>query len=173
MKNRKERPTRVLDVVGVVPNMALFAVIVRAQLWVLIPLAVAVPALLISLTALLHNRARAWPSGPEQQRSLFAAEILFRSLLLTLLSVAGEVFITFFMSFFLREDAFLSRQVLETTDFEGLSRQVRWWIWRYLIPCLLLLGSYAAFTQGLRIALRKRLHATGSRSFKSLFRTMR
>ena len=101
MNNRKERPTRVLDVVGVVLSMALFAVIVRAELRVLIPLAVAVPALLISLTALLYNRARAWPSGPEQRRSLFAAEILFRSLLLTLLSVAGEVFIKFlFRSFY-------------------------------------------------------------------------
>ena len=172
MNNRKERPTRVLDVVGVVLSMALFAVIVRAELRVLIPLALAVPALLISLTALLYNRARAWPSGPEQRRSLFAAEILLRSLLLALLSVAGGVFITFFISFFLREDAFSSRQVLETTDFEGWSRQVRWWIWLYLIPCLLFFGSYVAFTQGLRIALRKRLHVTGSRSFKSLFRTM-
>ena len=173
MNDKKVQPTRVLDVVGMVLTMTLFVGIVRADLRVLIPLALAIPALLISLTSLLYNRARAWPSGPDQRRSLFAAEILFRSLLLTLLSVAGGVFITFFISFFLREDAFSSRQVLETTDFEGWSRQVRWWIWLYLIPCLLFLGSYVAFTQGLRIALRKRLHVTCSRSFKSLFKTMR
>ena len=100
MNDKKEQAPRILDVVGVVLSMALFAVIAKAELRVLIPLAPAIPALLMSLTALLYNRARAWPGGPEQRRSLFAAEILLRSLLLTLLSVASGVFITFFISFF-------------------------------------------------------------------------
>ena len=173
MNDKKQQTPRVLDVVGVFLTMALFVGIVRAELRVLIPLALAIPALLISLTALLYNRARAWPNGPEQRRSLFAAEILFRSLLLILLSVASGVFITFCISIFLREDAFSSRQVLETMDFIGWSRQVPWWIGLYLIPCLIFFGSYVAFTQGLRIVLRKKFYVRGSRSLKSLFKTMR
>ena len=172
MNDKKEQAPRILDVVGVVLSMALFAVIAKAELRVLIPLALAIPALLMSLTALLYNRARAWPSGAEQRRSLFAAEILLRSLLLTLLSVASGVFITFFISFFLREDVFFNRKVLETTDFDGWLNQVQWWIWLYLIPCLIFLGSYVAFAQSMRIALRRRLYVRGTRTFKSLFRTM-
>ena len=172
MNDKKEQAPRILDVVGVVLSMALFAVIAKAELRVLIPLALAIPALLMSLTALLYSRARAWPSGAEQRRSLFAAEILLRSLLLTLLSVASGLFITFFISFFLREDVFFNRKVLEATDFDGWLSQVQWWICLYLIPCLIFLGLYVAFAQSMRVALRRRLYVRGTRTFKSLFRTM-
>ena len=170
---RKEHKFQIADSIGPVLFFALFAVIARADLRVLIPLTLAIPALVISLAALLYNRARSWPNGPEQRRSLFAAEILIRSFLLTLLSVASGVFVTFFISFFLREDVFFNRHVPQVKDIDDWLRQTKWWIWLYLVPCFVFLGSYVAFAQGLRIAIRKRFYIKGGRTLKSLLRAMK
>ena len=169
---RKEHKFQIADLIGLVLFFALFAVIARADLRVLIPLTLAIPALLISLAALLYNRARSWPNGPEQRRSLFAAEIMVCSLLLALLSIASGVFITFFISFFLREDVFFKGLVPHVKDIDDWLRQTKWWIWLYLVPCYIFLGSYVAFAQGLRITIRRNFYIAGGRTLKSLLRAM-
>jgi len=50
-------------------------------------------ALLTATTSLLFNRARAYPAGPVQRRSLLAAELVLRA---TLLAFLGAVLIALF-----------------------------------------------------------------------------
>lgn len=47
-------------------------------------------ALMVALTSLMFNRARAYPNGPVQRRSLLAAELSLRA---TLLSAFGAVLV--------------------------------------------------------------------------------
>ena len=171
MKKKEQSPT-ISDVIGVLLCIALFAVIARADLRILIPVSFAVPALLASLTGMFYNRARSWPNGPTQRRSLFAAEILLRSLLLSLICVLSGVALTFFISFFLKVETFSTKQVLDVKNFDEWLLNIHWSIWFYLVPCFIFLGAYSAFVQGTRIAIRKRFYIGGRRTLKSLFKTM-
>ena len=54
--------------------------------------------LLFGFTSLLYNRARSFPSGPTERRSLFAAELALRSTLSFVLGSAITAMIYFFLA---------------------------------------------------------------------------
>jgi len=54
--------------------------------------------LLFGFTSLLYNRARAFPSGPVQRRTLFAAELALRSTLSFVLGASLTAVIYFFLA---------------------------------------------------------------------------
>ena len=147
----------------------LFLAFANGDLKILIPLGFGIPAFLIALTSLLFNRARAWPAGAIQRRSLYAAEILVRAIVKTMLSILSALVITYFIPL----NAYNKINVYEVGDpFIYMSRLYPG-LYLYIIPCLFLFSAFVGASQCFRLILYKRIYVSGGKGIKQLFRSMR
>lgn len=162
--------TNLLAFLGFPLVSGLFLYFVRADFRILIPLAVGLPAFLIALTSLLLNRARAWPPGPIQRRSLFAAEILLRALYLVLLAILSALVITYLIP----TEFFIGNYFLSDNDSLSLSmKKLYLGMYFYIIPCLFLFFAYVNALLGLKLIIHRRIYVAGANRPKYLIRLMK
>ena len=168
--SRSEKPGNYLVLLtAIAPGVGLFLSFARADLQILVALGVGLPALLIAFTSLLFNRARAWPAGATQRRSLIAGEILLRALFLTVLTIIISLGITYFMP----KNAYLSHPIVPSDYFFPYVKELNPRLWFYVVPCLTFFSAYVNVWQAFRIALHRRRYVVGPRGLKDLFRGLK
>lgn len=158
----------IIAFLGILPLAGLFLAFVRADVRFLIPLAIGLPAFLIALTSLLFNRARAWPAGRTQRRSLFAAEILVRAVGKVLLSILCALVISYFMP----SNAYNKIPFYTFKDISLYMNQLYAGLYFYIIPCLFLFSAYASVLQSFKLIFHKSIYVSRVNSLRQLFRSM-
>jgi hypothetical protein len=91
--SKRSKTASALDFVDAIGAFALFslflALVIQLEFRALAAAGVPLLAVFYGMTSLLYNRARALPSGPQQRRSLLAAEHALRGTILFLLGCVG------------------------------------------------------------------------------------
>jgi hypothetical protein len=154
---------------AIAPGVGLFLSFAKADLQILVALGVGLLALLIAVNSLLFNRARAWPAGATQRRSLIAGEILLRALFWTVLTIIISLGITYFMP----KSAYLSQEVARSDYFFPYVRELNPRLWFYVVPCLTFFSAYINVWQAFRVALHRRRYVVGPRGLRDLFRRLK
>lgn len=169
MKSKTKKPANnLLFLTAIPPLVGLFLSFAKADLRILIPLAVGLPALLIAFTSLLFNRARAWPVGRMQRRSLLAGEILLRAVYTMVLTVLMALAITYVMP----KDAYL--QVIAPSDyFFPYVKELNPRLFFYVIPCLTFFSAYVSVWQAFKLVLHKSCFVARPKGLKHLFRSLK
>ena len=170
MVSRSEKPGGFLIfLTAIAPGTGLFLSFAKADLQILGALGVGLPALLIAFTSLLFNRARAWPPGAMQRRSLIAGEILLRALFWTVLTIIISLGITYFMP----KNAYLNHSIAPSDYFFPYVKELNPRLWFYVVPCLTFFSAYVNVWEAFRVALHRRRHVVGPRGLRHLFRQLK
>jgi hypothetical protein len=106
------------------------------------PVLLPILAAFFAFSALLYNRARAYPDGPIQRRSLYAADEALTATILYLLGLMFGALVTFFLS--------NSDYQVSTTMVFGDPQQTKLLL-LYVIPMFFVAISFYCFAHALRI----------------------
>lgn len=108
------------------------------------PYFLSVLAAFYAFTAVLYNRARAYPDGPTQRRSLLAAEEALRATMLYLVFLILGAVITYFLFATLEDTA--PRKQFVPTDRRTLIVFLSYWI-----PIFFAALSYVSFAKAMQL----------------------